>query len=95
MLKTKLQNLGIRFTICGLLVISSLYLVWPDPVIGTTSSSITTAPVTNQSPEANPQGSQVITARSAPRSAKSSAAIATTHVSAVATETKRTRKIVN
>jgi len=34
-LNIKLRNLGIRFVFCGALVISSLYIVWPDPITAT------------------------------------------------------------
>jgi len=41
----KLRNLGIRFAFCGALVISSLYMVWPDPITATRLRPLSMPPV--------------------------------------------------
>lgn len=87
-MKTKLQNLGIRFLVCGLMVMSSLYLVWPDP-IAPTAAVQTAAPAALAS--ALPSAASVVMQNQP----QASPAVVTTRVSTVSDQPQKTRKILN
>lgn len=108
-MKTKLQNLGIRFFVCGLMVMSSLYLIWPDPVVTTAQVKTIASSAAQHSaliaaPTAVPTAAPAAVFASAlpsaasiivPNQAQASSAVATTRVGTPADQAQKTRKILN